>query len=82
MLAFRSATSSAGRSSWSRASPLAVAAGIAKVNVGTGLNIAMTRAVRAVLDEDPALVDPRRYLSPARAAMADTVGALLDQLGR
>ena len=59
---------------------MAVAAGIAKVNVGTGLNIAMTRAVRAVLDEDPALVDPRRYLSPARAAMAENVGALLDLL--
>ncbi len=51
----------------------AVAAGIAKVNVGTALNVAMTGAVRTVLDSDPALVDPRKYLAPGRAAMADAV---------
>ena len=51
----------------------AVAAGIAKVNVGTALNVAMTGAVREVLDADRALVDPRKYLTPGRAAMVDAV---------
>jgi fructose-bisphosphate aldolase, class II len=55
----------------------AVRAGIAKVNVGTALNIAMTDAVRAVLAEDESLVDPRKYLAPGRTAMADVVAALL-----
>jgi fructose-bisphosphate aldolase class II len=56
----------------------AVAAGITKVNVGTALNVAMTAAVRAALDDDPALVDPRTYLEPARAAMTRAVLDLLE----
>jgi fructose-bisphosphate aldolase class II len=55
----------------------AVAAGIVKVNFGTGLNTAMTGAVRATLEHDPTLTDPRKYLAPARTAMAQTVQALL-----
>jgi fructose-bisphosphate aldolase class II len=51
----------------------AVTAGIRKVNIGTAMNVAMTRAVRQVLDGDPALVDPRKYLAPARGAMAEVV---------
>jgi fructose-bisphosphate aldolase class II len=58
----------------------AVSAGIAKVNYGTGLNVAMTTAVREVLASDPELVDPRTYLSPARAAMTRTVLDLLDAI--
>jgi fructose-bisphosphate aldolase class II len=54
----------------------AVAAGIAKVNVGTALGKAMTAATRAAL-ADPALVDPRKYLVPARAAMTDAVAHVL-----
>jgi fructose-bisphosphate aldolase class II len=56
----------------------AVTAGIVKVNVGTALNIAMTSAVRTVLGQDADLVDPRRYLGPARDAIAATVRAVLD----
>lgn len=55
----------------------AVAAGIRKVNIGTAMNVAMTGAVRQVLAADPALVDPRKYLAPAREAMAETVTRLL-----
>ncbi len=55
----------------------AVAAGIAKVNYGTGLNVAMTTAVREVLADDPELVDPRKYLAPGRQAMTRTVCDLL-----
>jgi fructose-bisphosphate aldolase, class II len=56
----------------------AVAAGIAKVNVGTALNVAMTGAVRGVLDADRELVDPRKYLSPGRDAMTDAVVRVLE----
>lgn len=59
----------------------AVAAGIRKVNVGTALNLSMTRALRGSLADDPAVTDPRRYLTPARDAMRDAVLHLLDLLG-
>jgi fructose-bisphosphate aldolase class II len=59
----------------------AVAAGIVKVNIGTALNKSFTGAVRQVLAADDALVDPRKYLAPARAAMADTVRHFAALLG-
>lgn len=55
----------------------AVGAGMAKVNIGTALNIAFTGAVRDHLAGDPAVVDPRRYLRPAREAMTDAAAHLL-----
>ncbi|MDT4913624.1 MAG: fructose-bisphosphate aldolase, class [Pseudonocardiales bacterium] len=55
----------------------AVRAGIAKVNVGTALNIALTDAIRGVLAADDSLVDPRKYLAPGRAAMTEAVAAVL-----
>lgn len=53
-----------------------IAAGLTKINIGTALNVAMTRAVRAELG-DAALVDPRRYLAAGRDAMTASVAALL-----
>ena len=53
-----------------------VAAGITKVNVGTLLGVAFTAAVRAALADD-AVVDPRRYLGPARDAVAGQVARTL-----
>ncbi|KUL26347.1 fructose-bisphosphate aldolase [Actinoplanes awajinensis subsp. mycoplanecinus] len=55
----------------------AVSGGMAKINIGTALNTAFTAAVRATLAGRPELVDPRKYLTPARIAMADTVTAAL-----
>lgn len=55
----------------------AVRHGMVKVNVATHLNAVLTRAVRAALDADPALVDPRRYLGPGRDAVAAEVARLL-----
>jgi fructose-bisphosphate aldolase class II len=55
----------------------AVAHGMVKVNIGTALNVAFTASVRASLASDPAVVDPRRYLAPARDAMAAVVVAAL-----
>jgi fructose-bisphosphate aldolase class II len=51
----------------------AVRAGMTKINIGTALNIALTRTVRDVLSADPGLTDPRKYLAPARDAVAATV---------
>jgi fructose-bisphosphate aldolase class II len=58
----------------------AVRAGIVKVNIGTALNAAFTGAVRAGLAAEPDVVDPRRYLRPARDAMAEVVAAQLTVL--
>ncbi|EST36724.1 hypothetical protein N566_16120, partial [Streptomycetaceae bacterium MP113-05] len=56
----------------------AVAGGIAKVNIGTALNVALTGAVRAGLAADPTRVDPRSYLREGREAMTGTVLRMLD----
>ncbi|MER8038159.1 class II fructose-bisphosphate aldolase [Streptomyces hydrogenans] len=58
----------------------AVAAGMTKVNVSTHLNQVFTRAVRGHLAAHPADVDPRRYLAPARTAVAEAVTRLLGLL--
>ena len=58
----------------------AVAGGIAKVNVGTALNLAMTCAVREFLASHPEAVDSRRYLDVGREAMARTVAQLIGVL--
>lgn len=55
----------------------AIAAGISKVNVATHLNGVLTRTVRRTLADDPALVDPRRWMGPARDAVADEAYRLL-----
>ncbi|KAB1988963.1 class II fructose-bisphosphate aldolase [Streptomyces triticiradicis] len=58
----------------------AVEGGIAKVNIGTALNIAMTGAVREFLAAGPDAVDPRKYLGVGREAMARTVAGLIGVL--
>ncbi|GAA1647786.1 ketose-bisphosphate aldolase [Catellatospora bangladeshensis] len=58
----------------------AVTGGLVKINIGTALNIAFTAAVRDTLAADAKLVDPRKYLKPARQAMSDTVRHFLTLL--
>lgn len=58
----------------------AVAAGIVKINIGTALNVAFSAAVRQQLSAETEIVDPRRYLGPARDAMALVVTASLRTL--
>jgi fructose-bisphosphate aldolase class II len=55
----------------------AVAAGMTKINIATHLNHVFTDAVREVLAANPAMVDSRRYLGPAREAVAVEAGRLL-----
>jgi fructose-bisphosphate aldolase class II len=59
----------------------AVLAGLVKINIGTALNTAFTGAVRERLAADGALVDPRKYLTPARDAMAAVVAHMLGVVG-
>ena len=58
----------------------AVRAGMIKINIGTILNVDYTAAVREALAADDRLVDPRKYLRPARTRIAGTVAHLLDVL--
>ncbi|MFJ9535695.1 ketose-bisphosphate aldolase [Streptomyces sp. NPDC101225] len=60
----------------------AVAGGVAKVNVGTALNLAMTGAIREFLAEHPDVVDSRTYLGVAREAMVGAVTAVIATLAR
>ena len=60
----------------------AVAGGIAKVNVGTALNIAMTGAIREFLAAHPEAVDSRTYLSVGRDAMAEAARRIIQLLAR
>ena len=60
----------------------AVAGGIAKVNVGTALNVAMTGAIREFLAAHPEAVDSRTYLSVGRDAMAEAARRIIRMLGR
>jgi fructose-bisphosphate aldolase, class II len=59
----------------------AVAAGMTKINVGTLLNVRFTGAVREFLAADHTATDPRRYLAPARTAIADAVAAMVSAIG-
>ncbi len=54
----------------------AIRAGMTKINISTHLNGLFTRAVRTALGSDAALVDPRKYVSPGRAAIRREVGRL------
>lgn len=58
----------------------AIENGMRKVNISTHINGVFTRAVREALDADPALVDPRKYFAPARAAVATEITRLLRTL--
>ena len=47
--------------------------GVSKINVDTDLRLAMTAGIRKVLVEDPSAFDPRKYLTPARELVKQTV---------
>lgn len=47
--------------------------GVSKINVDTDLRLAMTGAIRKVFTEFPSEFDPRKYLTPARELIKQTV---------
>jgi len=59
----------------------AIAAGVGKINVNTENQVACTEKVREVLAKDPKIIDPRKYLAPARAAMIEVVKSKIKLFG-
>jgi fructose-bisphosphate aldolase, class II len=55
----------------------AVKSGMTKINIATHLNHVFTHSVRATLAANPDMVDSRRYLGPAREAVAAESARLL-----
>ena len=47
--------------------------GVSKINVDTDLRLSMTAAIRKVFVEEPNAFDPRKYLTPARDLIKQTV---------
>ncbi len=56
--------------------------GVRKINVDTDNRIAMTVAIRKVLQETPAKFDPRDYLRAARSAMAEVCKSRMIAFGQ
>ncbi|MHA7967559.1 class II fructose-1,6-bisphosphate aldolase [Paenibacillus sp. CAU 1782] len=48
---------------------LSIQAGVGKINVNTENQVACTNAIREVLLANSEVIDPRKYLTPARSAM-------------
>lgn len=59
----------------------AISFGTAKINVNTENQIASAKRVREVLDENPDMIDPRKYLGPAREAIKETVIGKMREFG-
>ncbi len=56
--------------------------GVRKINVDTDNRLAITGAIRRVLQEQPGKFDPRDYLKPARIAMKEVVAARMVSFGQ
>ena len=56
--------------------------GVRKINVDTDNRLAMTGAIRKLLQQQPGKFDPRDYLKPARAAMVEVVRARMEAFGQ
>lgn len=56
--------------------------GVRKINVDTDNRLAITGAIRNAFMEDPTEFDPRYYLKPARAAMAEVCKARMVSFGQ
>ncbi len=50
-----------------------IAAGVGKINVNTENQVACTATIREILGKDAKVIDPRKYLGPARTAMVEVV---------
>lgn len=58
----------------------AIVAGMRKINIGTLLSERLTASIRRSLAEDPMMADPRKYLAPARDAVAAEVAHSLSRI--
>ncbi len=55
--------------------------GICKINVDTDSRLAITGAIRKHFAEQPGEFDPRKYLGPAREAMAELLKSKMQAFG-
>jgi len=51
----------------------AISLGVGKINVNTENQVACTNTIREILNAKPDVIDPRKYLGPARDAMVEVV---------
>ena len=58
-----------------------ISLGTAKINVNTENQIAATKAIREILNNDQKVYDPRKYLAPAREAIKTTVIGKMREFG-
>lgn len=58
----------------------AVEAGMRKVNIATHLNHVFTDEIKAFFTSNPDVVDPRKYMKPARTAVAQETARLIQLL--
>ncbi|MED3571216.1 class II fructose-bisphosphate aldolase [Cytobacillus praedii] len=59
----------------------AISLGTAKINVNTENQIASAKTVREVLEANPNMYDPRKYLGPARDKIKETVIGKMREFG-
>lgn len=59
----------------------AISLGTAKINVNTENQIAGSKTVREVLDENPEMYDPRKFLGPMRETIKQTVIGKMREFG-
>src|SRR5690606_20048346 len=59
----------------------AIQCGVGKINVNTENQVAATQTIREVLSKDEKVIDPRKYLGPARDAMIEVVKAKIKLFG-
>lgn len=59
----------------------AISFGSAKINVNTESQITSVKRVREVLDANPDMIDPRKYLGPARETIKETVIGKMREFG-
>lgn len=59
----------------------AISLGTAKINVNTENQITSAATVRKVLEENPKMYDPRKYLGPARETIKETVKGKIREFG-
>ncbi len=59
----------------------AIKKGISKINVDTDGRICVTGTIRKVFAEKPGEFDPRKYLGPAREALAELISGKMNDFG-
>lgn len=59
----------------------AISLGVGKINVNTENQVASSKVIRQLLSEQPDLIDPRKYLGPAREAIKEVVKAKMKLFG-